>query len=141
MKFNCIFLPKRGWNFDIVMYSWMKSSCTWVNFWAVFCVKPRIHKGYVDVCICPSNQVSNLCILGIRPVLTCINGSFCKLELVRAKTMLVLTEQMQFVCRWLLTGETVIPVCFDSCCAYCSGEICVSHCCICYSNGIYPYRL
>ena len=53
--------------------------------------------------------VSYLYILGTRPVLPCKNGSCCKLELLD-KERVCLVVQSLFVCRWLLTGETVKPV-------------------------------
>ena len=73
------------WYSHVFLDEIWKYSCTWVNFWAVFCVKPWIHY-----------------------------GSCCKLELVRARTMLVLIEQMQFVCRWLLTDALQKQVCYFS---------------------------
>ena len=41
----------------------------------------------------------------------CKNGYCCKLELARAKSMLVLCKvQLQLICHSLLTGGTVVPV-------------------------------
>ena len=67
--------------------------------------------------------VPNPCILGTRPILPCKNGYCCKLEWQRACQVCLMVQSL-FICRWLLTGGTVIPVAkFDSCCAYRSGEI------------------
>ena len=51
----------------------------------------------------------SLC-LGNQTSLTCKNGYCCKLELVRAKSVLVLRYSCNSLWRWLLTGGTVIPV-------------------------------
>ena len=40
--------------------------------------------------------IANPCVLGTRPVLPCKNGYFCKLELVRAKSMLVFQYSCNF---------------------------------------------
>ena len=165
------FCPKGGWNFHSCVFldKLWKYSWTWVNFWAVFHVKPQIHKGCVENGEDGNDRhlATEVTYLGLNQLLvwprsscgclrlpfepssqsmypgnqTSLNRSCCKLELVRAKTVLALRINR---CNLSAVGCSLVKLStsmLDSCCAYCSGEICVSHCCICYSNGVYPYRL
>ena len=55
--------------------------------------------------------IPNPCMVVTRAVMPCKNGYCCKLELARAKSMLVLCKvQLQLICHSLLTGGTVVPV-------------------------------
>ena len=67
------------------------------------------HSANVHICCLLSNYVfyiPNPCVLGTRPVLPCKNCYCCKLELVRARSMLGL-QSLQFICHWLLTVASV----------------------------------
>jgi len=62
---------------------------------------------------------SQSCVLETRPVLPCRNGYFCKLELVRAKSVLVL----RYSCNFSAVGCSQVEHKFNSCSAYRSREI------------------
>ena len=77
--------------------------------------------------------VPNPCILGTRPVLPWL---LLWAEVVRSKERVSLMVQLQFVCRWLLRGGTLIPVILIAVVPTVFGEIRVLR--ISYSSICFP---